>query len=399
MAEIKNILYVSCLCSAPMMHHLFDTAEEKPHPAPQKYHSLMVKGIVANGGKVASLVALPVTVRSHPNKKWWGRKDEFIDGVHYIYIPFYNQPYIKFICFKIYAFFFSLNWAMHHKKNGVMICDVLTVHSSASAIACRILGVKTVGIVTDIPGMLSEKKRNIFQQLYNKYNINIIRRMSGFIPLTDAMCDIINPNRKKPYVVIEGLVDSTMEAQDPIIPKDGKRHITYTGTLDARYGVRTLIEAFMMLTQKDILLDIYGKGPMEKEIPRYVKEDSRIRFHGMVPIEEAVKAQRSSFLLVNPRPTKEEFTKYSFPSKNMEYMVTGVPLLTAVLPGMPKEYYPYVFLFEDESSVGITQKLHEILTMPESLVHEKGYKGKAFVLKNKNNISQAQQMMSLIKFE
>ena len=223
--------------------------------------------------------------------------------------------------------------------------------------------------------------------------------MSGFIPLTDAMCDIINPNRKKPYVVIEGLVDSTMEAQDPIIPKDGKRHITYTGTLDARYGVRTLIEAFMMLTQKDILLDIYGKGPMEKEIPRYVKEDSRIRFHGMVPIEEAVKAQRSSFLLVNPRPTKEEFTKYSFPSKNMEYMVTGVPLLTAVLPGMPKEYYPYVFLFEDESSVGITQKLHEILTMPESLVHEKGYKGKAFVLKNKNNISQAQQMMSLIKFE
>ena len=45
--------------------------------------------------------------------------------------------------------------------------------------------------------------------------------------------------------------------------------------------------------------------------------------------------------------------KYSFPSKNMEYMVSGTPVLTTRLPGMPMEYYPYVYFIEEESADGI----------------------------------------------
>ena len=35
-----------------------------------------------------------------------------------------------------------------------------------------------------------------------------------------------------------------------------------------------------------------------------------------------VKEEKKSTLLVNPRFTNEEYTKYSFPSKNMEYMAS-----------------------------------------------------------------------------
>lgn len=394
----NNVLYVSCLCSTPMMHQLFDMAKEKPHPAPQKYHSLLVKGLVTHGQRVTCLVALPVTIRSHPTKKWWKRMTETVDGVKYVYIPFFNQPHVKLIGFKLYAFFFSLLWGMQTKGEKVMICDVLNAHASSSMKACRIMGIKSVGIVTDIPGMMvSQKNLSRFRRWLIEREIVDIKKMSYLIPLTDAMCEIINPERKKPYIVVEGIVDSELDNKNPEPYHDGIRHITYTGTLEAQYGVRTMIEAFMQLPQEDIVLDIFGKGPMSKEIPEYAEKDSRIHFHGMVPVEEAVIAQRASYLLVNPRPTKEEFTKYSFPSKNMEYMATGVPLLTAVLPGMPKEYHPNVFLFEDETVEGLSGRMNEILNMPEEYVHEKGLQGKRFVMENKNNIYQAERVLELIQ--
>ena len=395
---VNNILYVSCLCSESMMHKLFDTAQEKPNPAPQKFHTLLVRGLEKRGVKVTNLVTRSVTVTSHPDKKWWKKEEEVIDGIRYVYIPFYNSPYLKILGFKLYAFFFTLLWILRTKGDKAMVCDVLYPHASASMKACKLLGVKAVGIVTDIPGlMVSQSQKSLLRRLTRKNNIRNIRRMTHLVPLTDAMCDIINPEHKTPYIVMEGLVDKAMEEKEPIEATDGKRHITYTGTLNARYGVRTLIESFLKLEQNDIVLDIYGQGPMESEMSSYTSKDPRIIYHGIVPIEEAVLAQRKSFLLVNPRPTLEEFTKYSFPSKNMEYMVTGVPLLTAVLPGMPRDYYPNVFLFEDETVDGLRNRIDEILKMPTEAVQERGIRGKRFVLDNKNNIRQAERLLELIE--
>ena len=278
-----------------------------------------------------------------------------------------------------------------------MICDVLNAHASGAMRACRLMKLQSVGIVTDIPGMIVDQKTDsALRRFVVRQDIRNIRLLSHLVLLTEAMCDIINPNREKPYIVIEGLVDSSLKEESPTPYPDEKRHITYTGTLNERYGVRDLIEGFMMLKQKDIVLDIYGSGPMERDIPRYVAEDNRICFHGVVPIEQAIVAQRSSYLLVNPRPSKEDFTKYSFPSKNMEYMATGVPLLTAALPGMPKEYYPFVFLFADESPMGISCRMNDILLMDKNEVSKRGLEGKHFVMENKNNIFQAKQVLSLI---
>ena len=38
---------------------------------------------------------------------------------------------------------------------------------------------------------------------------------------------------------------------------------------------------------------------------------------------------------VNPRQNNEEFTKYSFPSKTMEYLASGVPVVAYKLDGIP----------------------------------------------------------------
>ena len=118
---------------------------------------------------------------------------------------------------------------------------------------------------------------------------------------------------------------------------------------------------------------------------------------GVVPNSEIIKAELNASLLVNPRPTHEEFTKYSFPSKNIEYMASGTPLLTTKLPGMPEEYYPYVFLIDDETTEGYFHALAEALNKTDDELFEYGAKAKSFVLDKKNNRKQARRVIELIK--
>ena len=52
---------------------------------------------------------------------------------------------------------------------------------------------------------------------------------------------------------------------------------------------------------------------------------------------------------MNPRPVDDEYVKYSFPSKNMEYMASGTSTLLTAIPSMPESYYPFVHLIPDNS--------------------------------------------------
>ena len=109
-----------------------------------------------------------------------------------------------------------------------------------------------------------------------------------------------------------------------------------------------------------------------------------------------IQAELEADLLINPRPTHEEFTRYSFPSKNMEYMATGTPVLTTDLPGMPEEYKQYVYLLKDETEDGVCQALIQIFKEPDKERSEKGKKAKRFVMEKKNNVRQAKKVVDLV---
>ena len=128
----------------------------------------------------------------------------------------------------------------------------------------------------------------------------------------------------------------------------------------------------------------------------YSANYNKVKYYGMLLNDEIVKAELEADLLVNPRPTSEEFTKYSFPSKNIEYMGSATPLVTTVLPSMPEEYYQYVFLFKDESVEGYKRVLEEIIKIPSEQLKEKGRIAQQFILENKTNYIQTRKIISMI---
>ena len=394
-----DILYVSSLCSNSKFNNLFENAIIRPAQQTQKYHRLMVEGLVRNGGtSIKVLSAVPVN-RSISAQFYYKSEIESVNGIEYIYLPFINWPIIRQILLFFTCFFSVLKWVLKNKE-GVIICDVLNISVSfAAVLASKITPASSVGIVTDVPAVLagmSRSRMSLRSTIVMLINTFVINRFEAYVFLTEYMNNLINKQHKQ-YVVIEGQVDIDMaDTINDLRGKSEKKVCMYAGALKKIYGIKLLTNAFISAKVDNAILHIYGSGDFEDELREICKRHANINFFGVVTNDNVVKAQLKATLLVNPRPTNEEYTKYSFPSKNMEYMVSGTPTLTTELPGMPEEYKEYVYLIEDESEEGLTNTLKKVLCKHKQELHEKGEKAKNFVLREKNNVLQADKIINMV---
>lgn len=386
-----EVLYLSTLCSK-RLNRLFENKGQSLGYAIQKFNRLLALGLMSNDVKTISLTNIPVNGRKS-NRKIWIERKESEDGITFKYLPFLNFPIIRQICLFLTAFFSVLFWGVIKRRNKAVVCDILNVSvSTAGLLACKITGVKSVGVVTDMPGnMAMDKPRNLNFMVAEMVNKKYYSSFDRYVFLTEQMSAVIN-TKQRPYIVMEGLVDSEAKIQSE--KKDTPRTIFYAGGLLAIYGIQMLVDAVKLLPYKDIQLVLYGSGKMVDEL-KY-ETDSRIVYRGVATNDIIVEEERKATILVNPRPTHEKFTQYSFPSKNMEYMVSGTPLITTCLPGMPKEYYPYVYLFDEETTEGYARVLKEVLSYTSDTLDTKGKAAQEFVLTKKNNITQAARLVNLI---
>lgn len=286
----------------------------------------------------------------------------------------------------------------------VIICDVL---NQSLAAAARKMGKKykipIIGIVTDVPGHTSGARRktlSFINRVISKFGEKCAKASIGkydaYLFLTEQMNSVVNVN-KKPYIVIEGHCDNKMALVDNKLEnKATPKIMMYAGGVHREFGIMRMVDAFLKANFSDWELHIYGDGNCQNALTRLSAEDNNVKYFGTQPNSVVVEKQIEATLLVNPRLTDAEYVKYSFPSKTMECMASGTPLLTTKLPGMPKEYHEYVYLFEDESEDGMCETLKSILNKAQSEYHEKGKRAKEFVLENKSNVKQAKKLIDFI---
>ena len=382
-----HIIYAVTTCSDRVYKQLFSQVKVKPAFQSQKYHRLLIEGLAAHA-KV-DVVANPPVNPSVLERQFVRLPKENEGGACYRYIPAIRNPALKAVCVGFGTFFKTLFLA---KKDSAVIVDCLNrVTALAGMLAARLRGRPCIGIVTDLPDMLGGS--SISKKLANF----VIGRCTGYVLLTEAMNGYLNKDGK-PYVILEGHSDITMEARIPALDKKTSPRVCfYAGGVSKQYGLGSLVEGFRKADIPNAQLHIYGPGDYVEELKQITAEDPRVFYGGMLLNSEIIDKEMEAALLVNPRPTREEYVKYSFPSKTMEYMSTGTPVLTTVLPGMPKEYHPYVYLLEDETADGIAAKLKEVLSQTDEALFEKGREARRFVLEQKNNVIQAKKILEMLK--
>lgn len=216
-----------------------------------------------------------------------------------------------------------------------------------------------------------------------------------FVLLSKQMEEKID-RAKGRSIVVEGLASKV--DHEPVPVKNGViKTVLYTGALQDFTGIEELVNAFTMTSDANYRLVICGGGPLAQMIQDASRKDRRIEFKGSIPREEAVALQKNAMLLVNPRKPTVSLTRYSFPSKTMEYMASGTPMLGYKLEGIPEEYYCHMFVPDNLNVESLSSKINEVLSLPPDELQKFGNSAKEFIRNNKEASRQVSKIINFLK--
>lgn len=121
------------------------------------------------------------------------------------------------------------------------------------------------------------------------------------------------------------------DAAEPA-PFDGTLRLLYSGQLSTSKGVGLLLAAWRLLPKElPVSLDLTGKGPLTEEVAQAAAEDSRLRPHGFVTIEEKEALFRRSHVLLFPSIWYE-----NAPASIIEARTAGMALLVSKVGAIPE---------------------------------------------------------------
>lgn len=326
-----------------------------------------------------------------------------IEGAKDYNIGFINITMIKEF-FRYLSFLNPLKKWMKREskyKKVVIIYSIQNLWLSAiKLIKRRNKNIHICMIVPDLPDFMSmSRDKHFLNRRYKKYSINKCRNnmkyIDSFVFLTEEMSNYFQTN--KPYVVVEGIVQPSETCdKDDINTFQNNKTVLYTGSLEKKYGILDLVNAFMTIKKDDYRLIICGEGEAKKDIIMLAKIDKRIIYKGMLEHDDILKLQKKATILINPRKNNEEYTKYSFPSKILEYLSSGIPIIAYKLDGIADEYDDYIYYIIGDRVEDMADKIIEICEKSKEERDEFGKKACRFVLENKNCHIQVKKITEMI---
>jgi glycosyltransferase involved in cell wall biosynthesis len=306
-------------------------------------------------------------------------------------IPFVNLGALKPITAGLALFPRLLAWVWKHRHRPRVILqyNVTSPPGIVSIVAGRLTRTKVCAVVADInvPGagpVASNRLRRIeyWLQAYS------LPRFDGLVVLTRRIAQDFAPNT--PHILMEGGAPDPHPAHggtasfpqrqdsDPFV-------VMYSGRLVALKGVPLLLSAFSRLEGHRYRLWISGDGPLRGDVERAAARDRRIRYFGLLPVHEMRERYRQATVFVNPHSAKLRSARYVFPSKLIEYLATGKPVITTCsTPEVEEEYASVSFVLTEEDPAELAGMIRRLAQMPQVQLDAMGERGRAFILGQKS---------------
>lgn len=373
------------------------------------FEKSIMGGLSSNISGDVYCISCPM-VYSYPynNKKLFTCSEQYKDKNLIIQsVSFCNLALLKAI-WKVFATASILLFTIRKIEGDVDIIintpDVFLQLSVRIAMLFTRKRIRTTLIIPDIPSFVNSMtkynpiKTFILKQLDN-LAIKQAREHDFLVLLTEQMMDFIK--KPIPHIVMEGLIDEKTYhmTQSFDMEQQQIRSVLYTGTLAHQFGLMNLVEAFERADIPNVELWICGSGDTTDMLKKKSTSNKNIKFYGLVSSEQAFELQHRATILVNPRTSDGEFTKYSFPSKTLEYLLSGKPVIANILPGFPNEYRSYIISPKNESIEALSECLSYVLSKSNEELFNIGKKGRDFVIKNKNSKVQIAKVLNMMNNE
>lgn len=289
-----------------------------------------------------------------------------------------NEEKGVILIYSVYGPFLKAAIEVSNKYKNIIVCPIVTD-----------LFISSLEVLKKYS--LPKKIQGYFEYKRIKFGLN---KANTFVLLAKGMEDFI-PKAINNHFILEGIAEDTYPN---IVPKKERKEkiLLYTGSLGIHTSIKELVDAFIQTTDKSFQLIICGTGYFEKYIKGKAEIDKRIIYKGNIPRDEAVNLQRESTLLINPRLPSIPDTPYSFPSKTIEYLVSGTPMIGYKLKGITEDYYKHFYIPKDETTKSLTDLITETLHKPQNELNTKANIARQYIIENKNAKKQVERLINYL---
>ena len=394
---VMHYLFMGLFCDKNREAEYLAKARRGVQGAVNTFQWNLLDGFAAHGADMTVLNTMPVGVFPNNYRQLFFEKKTWkYENFPCTEIGFLNLPMIKQEMREHGYFQAAKQWVKDTPgEKTILIYSLYGPCLRATArLKRRYPDVKVCVIVTDLPGRYGVQRSKL-KMWYDSRSLEQLNHIDSFVLLTEQMTGPLQVG-DRPYVVVEGICNPNA-GQDTVDVPEKKKAVLYTGSLNPVYGILDLVSAFEQIKTPDWELWICGKSGAEMEIRRRAEADPRIKYMGYRTKQEVYALQKQASLLVNPRKNEGEYTKYSFPSKTMEYMISGTPVLMYALDGVPKAYHKYGYFIGTEGLDSLEDGLCYAMHCSEEKRAQRGEAARCFVLHEKNSKVQAGKILTLLE--
>lgn len=364
---MKSILYLGFAIPKEIQDEV-NESDSLPHFATNKFSWSLVKALNFSFKEI--YIISSAEIRNYPAAKRIFFRTQKFQSSNYkgLFIGFINIILLKHIS-RLVILFFKIGRII--KKKQIKHIIVHGTHTPFMLVALWskwVYNTQIAILLTDQHGAEVPSDGflgRVFRNADTKIMLSMLKRMDSFICLSELFVSKYNLS---PSLVIPGILNSEFSSYGNIdiintFSDNKKETIVFAGGINKQNGIDILLASIKLIPSLDIDFIILGNGDLVQKVIEEASNDPRIKFYGVKHGKELYQYLLTASLLINPRPVHEEYSRTSFPSKLIEYMSTGVPILTTKLESIPNEIKDCFFYIERPDAQSIASSIYHIISL------------------------------------
>jgi glycosyltransferase involved in cell wall biosynthesis len=351
--------------------------------AANMFQANLLAGMVDAGVDVTILSQRPW--RLFPRSRQWRFGTEVVDlsaGLRGTMIGFLNLPNLRPISVGLRVMWEARRWRRRLPPSAravVYTYNLTEPPGTFTLAAARLIGARAVASVNDvfIPGQLipDTLPRRIDFALQRW----IMPRYDGLVVVTEAIAEDLAP--QVPRIRVEGGITEEMLEVRPkraVVPGEP---VTFAlvASLEEHNGIRQTLDAFQATTNPNLRLVVAGNGALTPFAEAAAKADPRVTYAGFLGFDEVLRLYENVDALVSMRLMTKMDTRYFFPSKLMEFLASGVPVITTPHAGVREEFSDAAFILDDDSPEALARMFDTLSATPPAERFARGDRARAIL--------------------
>jgi len=328
------------------------------------------------------------------------------DGTPVTRLGFPNVIPLKQLWLGLVGAFNLIQWGFRHRKDAkrVLLCYNLSVPPGCLIwVAAKITRSKMIAIVYDIdlPGVTVPN--TIWHRLNFAQTKAVMPHLDGIVGITEWVERDFAP-RVPSICVPGGISDSLIELFSVENDQEYKHKdlptVVFAGHLSLSNGIGLLLDALNEAPEINVSLELIGDGPLLMRAKEISKRDSRVKVRGRLSYDEVLLAYKAADAIVSLRLQETFKTPYLFPSKLLEAMAVGKPLICTLPRNAPTTLQcalrKWAIVVESEKRESVVSALKMLTTGDMIEANHKARMLRAWAIENLSWRNQWQKIKDLI---